>query len=71
MIASSVVVVIKGKLKIEIDKAPANKLLDNPNTTKKIKYPNKPTTILGKDDKVSIQVLKKQVTRPGLAYMAK
>ena len=65
------VVVIKGKLRIEIDKAPANKLFDSPNTTKKIKYPNKPTTILGKEDNVSIQVLKKRVTRPGLAYIAK
>ena len=56
---------------MEIDKAPANKLLDNPMTTKKIKYPNRPTTILGKEDNVSIQVLKKRVTRPGFAYIAK
>ena len=61
-IASSVVVVIKGKLRIDIDRAPANKLFDNPMTTKKIKYPNRPTTILGKEDNVSIQVLKKCVT---------
>ena len=40
-------------------------------TTKKIKYPNKPTTILGKEDNVSIQVLKKRVTSPGFAYIAK
>jgi len=33
-------------------------LFYSPNTTKKIKYPNKPTTILGKEDNVSIQVLK-------------
>ena len=62
---------LKGSVKIETDKAPTKRLLPNPNTNKKIKYPNNPTTMDGNDESVSIQILRNLVIGPFFAYTAR
>ena len=69
--ASSVVVVISGSVRIETESAPAIRLFPIPRNTRNTRYPNRPTTMDGREESVSIHILRNFVIFPCFAYMAR
>ena len=56
---------------METDNAPARRLFPSPKNTRNTRYPNNPTTMDGREESVSIQILRNFVRNPFFAYIAR